>query len=405
MSLQGKRILLGVTGGIAAYKACELLRLLVKASADVEGMMTKAAAQFVGPLTIETLSGKPVAEDLWDPKMRLPHISLRKNKDLIVIAPATANIIAKAANGIADDLVSSTLLARECPLMLCPAMNVQMWRNAATVRNIQTLKGDGVLFSGPEAGSQACGDVGEGRLREPVQILEDIEAFFTPPILSGKKVLMTAGPTFEPFDPVRGITNGSSGRQAAAIAAAAVRAGAEVTIVSGPVAVPYPDKAAVIPVQQAQEMFKAVKNELAEHTPDAFIGVAAVGDWRPAEYSESKLKKEKDQDTLTIKLVKNPDILSYVGHSGICSVVIGFAAETDNLAENARKKLDCKAADMIVVNPASAIGSAQNQASFVTKDGIVVKGRSSKAELAEEIIETLADLLKKKEIETYETSN
>lgn len=195
------------------------------------------------------------------------------------------------------------------------------------------------------------------------------------------------------------------GRQAAAIAAAAVRAGAEVTIVSGPVAVPYPDKAAVIPVQQAQEMFEAVKKELAEHTPDAFIGVAAVGDWRPAKYSESKLKKEKDQDTLTIKLVKNPDILSYVGHSGICSVVIGFAAETDNLAENARKKLDCKAADMIVVNPASAIGSAQNQASFVTKDGIVVKGRSSKAELAEEIIETLADLLKKKEIETYETSN
>ena len=273
-----------------------------------------------------------------------------------------------------------------------------MWRNAATVRNVQTLKGDGVLFSGPEAGNQACGDVGEGRLREPVQILEDIEAFFTPPILSGKKVLMTAGPTFEPFDPVRGITNGSSGRQAAAIAAAAVRAGAEVTIVSGPVAVLYPDKATVIPVQQAQEMFAEVKKELTENKLDAFIGVAAVGDWRPAEYSENKLKKEKDQDTLTINLVKNPDILSYVGHSGLCAAVIGFAAETDNLAENARKKLKSKAADMIVVNPASAIGSAQNQASFVTKDGIVAKGRSSKAELAEEIIEALADLLKKKEI-------
>ena len=185
MSLQGKHILLGVTGGIAAYKACELLRLLVKAGADVEVIMTKAAAQFVGPLTFETLSGKPVAEDMWDPKMRLPHISLRKNKDLIVVAPATANIIAKAANGIADDLVSSTLLARECPLMLCPAMNVQMWRNPATVRNVRTLKGDGVLFSGPEAGNQACGDVGEGRLREPAQILEDVEAFFTPSILSG----------------------------------------------------------------------------------------------------------------------------------------------------------------------------------------------------------------------------
>ena len=398
MSLQGKRILLGVTGGIAAYKACELLRLLVKAGADVEVMMTKAAAQFVGALTFETLSGKPVAEDLWDPKMRLPHISLRKDKDLIVVAPATANVLAKIVNGIADDLVSSTLLARGCPLMLCPAMNVQMWKNPATARNVQILKGDGVLFSGPEAGSQACGDVGEGRLREPAQILEDIEAFFTPPILSGKKVLMTAGPTFEPFDPVRGITNGSSGRQAAAIAAAAVRAGAEVTIVSGPVAVLYPDKATVIPVQQAQEMFAEVKKELTENKPDAFIGVAAVGDWRPAEYSENKLKKEKDQDTLTINLVKNPDILSYVGHSGLCAAVIGFAAETDNLAENARKKLKSKAADMIVVNPASAIGSAQNQASFVTKDGIVAKGRSSKAELAEEIIETLADLLKKKEI-------
>ena len=304
MSLQGKHILLGVTGGIAAYKACELLRLLVKAGADVEVMMTKAAAQFVGPLTFETLSGKPVAEDMWDPKMRLPHISLRKNKDLIVVAPATANIIAKAANGIADDLVSSTLLARECPLMLCPAMNVQMWRNPATVRNVRTLKGDGVLFSGPEAGNQACGDVGEGRLREPAQILEDVEAFFTPSILSGKKVLMTAGPTFEPFDPVRGITNGSSGRQAAAIAAAAIRAGAEVTIVSGPVCVSYPDKAAVIPVRQAQEMFEAVKKELAEHTPDTFIGVAAVGDWRPVEYSESKLKKEKGQDTGFLEFCK-----------------------------------------------------------------------------------------------------
>ena len=216
--------------------------------------------------------------------------------------------------------------------------------------------------------------------------------------LSGKKVLMTAGPTFEPFDPVRGITNGSSGRQAAAIAAAAIRAGAEVTIVSGPVCVSYPDKAAVIPVRQAQEMFEAVKKELAEHTPDTFIGVAAVGDWRPVEYSESKLKKEKGQDTLTIKLIKNPDILSYVGHSGLCSAVIGFAAETDNLAENARKKLDSKAADMIVVNPASAIGSTQNQASFVTKNGIEAKELSSKAELAEEIIEALADLLKKRVI-------
>lgn len=393
MFLNGKNILLAVTGGIAAYKACELLRLLKKEGADVEVMMTEAAQQFISPLTFETLSGHRVATDMWDPSERLPHIALRNRKDLIVVSPATANILAKIANGIADDLVSSTLLARDCPMMVCPAMNVCMWENAATCRNVETLKNDGIVFSGPEKGIQACGDSGEGRLREPSSILEDIRAFFTPSILAGKKILMTAGPTFEAFDPVRGITNGSSGRQAAAIADSAARAGAELTIVSGPVTVSYPAKAKVIRVTDARQMFEAVQKELEEQKPDAFIGVAAVGDWRPAQYSETKLKKEPGEDTLTIKLVKNKDILSYVGHSGICKTVIGFAAETDNAVANARRKLEEKGADLIVLNPASAIGSNDNEATFVTEDAVYSTGELSKQDLADEIIGQLAKLL------------
>ena len=406
--LKGKHIILGITGSIAAYKAAYLLRLLIKRGAEVQVVMTPSGKEFITPVTLSSLSGKPVVSEFFTANTGEwhSHVDLGLWADALLIAPATAATIGKMANGIADNMLVTTYLSCKAPVFVAPAMDLDMYAHASTQRNLDMLRSYGNHIIEPATGELASHLTGKGRMEDPEKIVEILDRFFeTSKSLSGKKVLMTAGPTFEPFDPVRGITNGSSGRQAAAIAAAAVRAGAEVTIVSGPVAVPYPDKAAVIPVQQAQEMFEAVKKELAEHTPDAFIGVAAVGDWRPAEYSESKLKKEKDQDTLTIKLVKNPDILSYVGHSGICSVVIGFAAETDNLAENARKKLDCKAADMIVVNPASAIGSAQNQASFVTKDGIVVKGRSSKAELAEEIIETLADLLKKKEIETYETSN
>ena len=371
MSLQGKRILLGVTGGIAAYKACELLRLLVKAGADVEVMMTKAAAQFVGPLTFETLSGKPVAEDLWDPKMRLPHISLRKNKDLIVIAPATANIIAKAANGIADDLVSSTLLARECPLMLCPAMNVQMWRNAATVRNIQTLKGDGVLFSGPEAGSQACGDVGEGRLREPVQILEDIEAFFTPPILSGKKVLITAGPTYEKIDPVRFIGNYSSGKMGFALAEACAEAGAEVMLVAGPVSLKTNHSSIDrIDVESAEEMYRAVLSEY--DRSDIAIMCAAVADYAPETVSDVKLKRTGEDRILRLR--PNPDIAAELGRRkrpGQC--LVGFALETNDEEMNARLKMEKKNLDFIVLNSLRDAGAGfqcdTNKVTVIGKQG------------------------------------
>ena len=392
MSLQGKRILLGVTGGIAAYKACELLRLLVKAGADVEVRMTKAAALFVGPVRFETLSGKPVAEDLWDPKMRLPHISLRKNKDLIVIAPATANIIAKAANGIADDLVSSTLLARECPLMLCPAMNVQMWRNAATGRNIQTLEGDGVLFSGPEAGSQACGDVGEGRLREPVQILEDIEAFFTPPILSGKKVLITAGPTYEKIDPVRFIGNYSSGKMGFALAEACAEAGAEVMLVAGPVSLKTNHSSIDrIDVESAEEMYRAVLSEY--DRSDIAIMCAAVADYAPETVSDVKLKRTGEDRILRLR--PNPDIAAELGRRkrpGQC--LVGFALETNDEEMNARLKMEKKNLDFIVLNSLRDAGAGfqcdTNKVTVIGKQGEPVEiPCKPKIEVAADIVDII----------------
>lgn len=399
MSLHGKHILLAVCGGIAAYKSCELVRLLVKEGADVEVMMTEAATQFVTPLTFETLSGHPASVKMWDEERTLPHISLRQNKDLIVVVPATANMLAKIANGIADDLVSSTLLARDCPLMVCPAMNVRMWMNPATQRNVLRLAEDGILLSGPEAGVQACGDVGAGRLRDPQKILEDIISFFSPSFLKGTKVLMTAGATFEAFDPVRGITNGSSGLQAACIARSLVRAGAQVRVVSGLVSAAFPEKAEIIHVTSAQEMFEAVQTELKEQKPDVFIAVAAVGDWRPAAYSSTKLKKEDGVEELSVKLVKNPDILSFVGHSGICRLVVGFAAETENLEENARTKLARKNADLIVVNPASAIGSERNRAAFITENSFLPFEESSKQELADALVQTIASRLNQEQSE------
>lgn len=393
MNLHGKHILLAVTGGIAAYKACELVRLLRKEGADVEVVMSEAATHFIAPLTFEALSAHPVCTNIWEDQKPLAHISLRQNKDLIVVAPATANIIAKVANGIADDLISSTLLARDCPLMVCPAMNVKMWTNPATQRNVRQLRDDGVLLSGPESGSQACGDSGEGRLKEPQRILEDIRAFFSPSLLKDTKVLLTAGATFEAFDPVRGITNASSGLQAACIAQSLIRAGAEVTVVCGLVSASFPEKAQIVRVTSAEEMFDAVKAKLKELKPDVFVGVAAVGDWRPKTYSPTKLKKQDGVEELTLTLVKNPDILSFVGHAGVCRLVVGFAAETDSLEENARKKLASKGADLIVVNPASAIGSSRNQAAFVTDNNYQPFEETSKQELADELTKSIASLL------------
>ena len=395
--LQDKRILLVVTGGIAAYKSCELLRLLVKGGADVQVIMTENAEHFIGRTTFEALSGKPVITSEWTSDIAIPHIKLREGRDVMVIAPATANIMAKLAAGIADDLVSSTALARNCPLLIAPAMNVFMWNNPATQRNVSTLKGDGIHLSGPEAGLQACGDRGEGRMKEPEGILSDIISLLTPKTLTGRRVLITGGPTFEAIDPVRGITNLSSGKQAVAIAKAAFYAGADVTLVLGPVSIPPPQDCRIINVTSANEMLETVRSVLNKDPADIFISVAAVSDWRPISVSQQKLKKTPEVDTLNLRLVKNPGILEEVAQSGVCKVVIGFAAETENLIENARLKLIRKKADLIVANPSKAIGSSQNTPFFITENDVESLGTLSKQDLADKILAKAESLLKEKE--------
>lgn len=393
--LKNKRILLGVSGGIAAYKACELVRLLVKSGAEVRVMMTKAAEQFVGKTTFEALSGHPVETDQFKPSVPLAHIVLRDGCDLMVIAPATANIIAKTACGIADDLVCTTVLARACPLLIAPAMNVRMWNNAATQRNVCQLQCDGVFFSGPDSGELACGESGSGRMSEPQHLLEDIEAVFTPKVLEGKRVLITGGPTFEAIDPVRGITNLSSGKQAGAIAKAARNAGAQVTLVSGAVSARIPHGVRLIRVTGALDMMDAVLRE-AELHPDIFISVAAVSDFRVEKPSAKKIKKEDGTKTLTLTLVKNPDILQETAKSGLCRVCVGFAAESEDLVENGMKKLQKKGADLIVANHASAIGQDSNRAYFITKTGAEALEEMSKEELAQRIILEASNILSQK---------
>ena len=275
-----KRILLGLTGGIAAYKSALLVRLLVKAGYDVRVAMTESACRFITPVTLQALSGQTVWTDLWDPRIpdNMGHIELSRDRDLIVVAPASANFMAKVVHGAADDLLSTTCLARDCPLMLAPAMNRQMWDNPATQRNAAQLRKDGVLFAGPGAGEQACGETGLGRMLEPEEIFEEIEAFFQPKSLAGRSVLVTAGPTIEPIDPVRGITNASSGKMGYAVARAARQAGARVTLVSGPTALAAPAGVTRINVQTAQQMFDAVKKQVP--SVDVFVAVAAVADYR-----------------------------------------------------------------------------------------------------------------------------
>src|SRR5438132_11071555 len=309
--LKGKRILLGITGGIAAYKAAMLARLLVRAVADVRVAMTEAATRFVTPVTFQALSGQPVWSELWDPRVpdAMGHIELSRDRELIVVAPASADFMAKVAHGLADYHYSTLCLARRCPLMLAPAMNVEMWENAATQRNLGMLRDDGVLIEGPVAGDQACGETGYGRMLEPAQIAAQIEAFFAPKRLAGKRVLVTAGPTEEPVDPVRVLTNSSSGKMGYAVARAAHEAGAEVTLVSGPVALATPAGVSRIDVRTAEEMFAAVKK--AAPQSDVFISVAAVADYRPKDRLPRKLKKVNGR-AVNLELVENPDILAYV---------------------------------------------------------------------------------------------
>lgn len=354
-----KRIVLGLTGGIAAYKAAELARLLIKQGIEVQAAMTEAACHFITPATLQALTGKPVLTSQWhDADNGMAHINLSRAAAAIVIAPATADFIAKLAHGLADDLLSTLCLARNCPLLVAPAMNRQMWEHPATQRNIAQLRADGVIILGPDSGVQACGEEGMGRMQEAEQLAQDILASLQPKLLSGVKVLLTAGPTYEAIDAVRGITNRSSGKMGYAIARAALELGAQVTLVSGPTALLQPQGATVVNTTSAADMLEAVKQHVADS--DIFIGVAAVADYRVAQTSAQKIKKSSAN--LTLELVPNPDILAYVAALPQPPFCVGFAAESEKLREYAEQKRRAKKLPLLAANLAQqAIGADDNE--------------------------------------------
>ena len=388
-----KRILLGLTGGIAAYKSAQLVRLLVTSGYEVRVVMTESACRFITPVTLQALSGQTVWTDLWDARIpdNMGHIELSRDRDLIVIAPASANFIGRVAQGLADDLLSTLCLARDCPLMVAPAMNRQMWDNAATQRNVAQLKKDGVLFAGPEAGDQACGETGMGRMLEPDEIFEEVEAFFHPKVLAGKRVLVTAGPTIEPIDPVRCITNASSGKMGYAVAKAARQAGAKVTLVSGPTALVAPVGVERIDVQTAQQMFDVVKK--AASTADVFIAVAAVADYRVANQAKQKIKKG-ERKAMTLELVENPDILGFVARLPKPPFCVGFAAETEKLSAHAKEKRAKKGIPLLAANLAQqALGADDNEITLFDDAGEHALGRGAKLEQARKLIGHVAAML------------
>ena len=393
MELSGKRITLGVTGGIAAYKAAELVRQLVKLGATVRVVMTEAATRFVTPVTFQALSGHPVYCDQWDARVanNMAHIELSREADIILVAPASADFLAKLAHGLADDLVSTLALARNCPLLAAPAMNLQMWSNPATQRNVATLRSDGIALLGPASGDQACGEVGLGRMIEAEEIVEDVVAFFQPKHLAGKCVLMTAGPTFEAIDPVRGITNLSSGKMGFALARAAREAGADVTLVCGPVSQATPRGITRINVASALEMHAEVMQRIAGQ--DVFIGVAAVADYRPATPSAQKIKKDGSKAP-SIELVQNPDILADVAAMAEPPFCVGFAAESQNLAAYAQKKRLAKKIPLIVGNLIQdGFGGDQNKLALFDDTGETRLPPASKIELARALVAHIARLL------------
>ncbi|HYT48320.1 MAG TPA: bifunctional phosphopantothenoylcysteine decarboxylase/phosphopantothenate--cysteine ligase CoaBC [Burkholderiales bacterium] len=396
MTLKGKRILLGLTGGIAAYKAAELTRLLVKAGADVRVAMTGAATRFITPVTLQALSGQNVWTDLWDARVadNMGHIELSRDRELILVAPASADFLAKLAHGLADDLLSTLCLARRCPLMVAPAMNVEMWENVATARNAETLRADGVVISGPASGGQACGEMGMGRMTEPADILADVEFFFQPKRLQGKRVVVTAGPTEEPVDPVRVLTNTSSGKMGYAVARAAQEAGAEVTLISGPVSLPTPAGVARVDVRTAREMFDAVKKDA--KSADVFISVAAVADYRVKHPSGQKIKKANGR-SLSLELEENPDILAWVAALSKGPFCVGFAAESEQLGEHAKEKRARKNIPLIAANLAhEALGADENSITLYDDRGEHPLGRGPKLQLARKLVEHVAGMLPRK---------
>lgn len=390
--LSGKTLVLGVSGGIAAYKAAELTRLLIKAGARVHVVMTENGARFVTPTTFQALSGNPVWTDPWDDRRanNMSHIDLTRSADALLIAPATANTLAKIANGLADDLLSTLALARDCPLLVAPAMNRQMWGNPATQRNMTQLREDGVVVIGPDAGEQACGEVGEGRMSEPEAIREALIAFFQPRLLAGRTVLMTAGPTYEPLDPVRGITNISSGKMGYALARALAQAGARVQLVSGPVAMAAPQGVERTSVTTAREMHLAVMERVAQ--ADIFIGVAAVADYRPQEVADHKIKKSGEAPV--IRLERNPDILADVASLPAAPFCVGFAAESRDLETYARGKLEAKRLKLVVGNLVQdGMGGDTNQVVLFDAAGAHPLPLASKTEVAKGIVAHLARML------------
>ena len=414
LPLSSARILLIVGGGIAAYKSLELIRRLRDRGATVRVVMTSAAKEFITPLSAAALSGEAVRDDLFSltDESLIGHIELSRAADLVVVAPATANLLARMAGGLADDLATTLLLATDKRTLVAPAMNVRMWEHPATRRNVDRLKADGVLFVGPEPGAMACGEFGPGRLSEPPQILEAIEDVLAAGSalgyvssndklgpLSGRHVVVTSGPTFEPIDPVRYLGNRSSGRQGHAIAQAAVCADARVTLVTGPVTLPDPKGARVIHVETALEMRAAVEAAL---PADAFIAAAAVADWRVESIASSKMKKGRNGPP-ALRLVENPDILAEVSNNKALrpAFVIGFAAETENVTANARAKLRRKGCDLIVANSVaegtSTFGGATNQVDLIDAKGAESWPSMSKFEVADRIVRRLALELPKRQ--------
>ena len=392
--LHTKHLLLGITGGIAAYKAAEVARILVKKDINVQTVMTESACRFIGPATLQALTGKTVFTDLWDNRINnnMAHINISRDVNTILIAPASANFIAKLANGFADDLLSTLCLARNCPLFIAPAMNRQMWENSATQRNLVILQRDGVIILGPTNGTQACGETGMGRMLEAQKLVEEMLTFFQPKLLQDKHVLITAGPTYEAIDAVRSITNLSSGKMGYAVANAALEAGAKVTLISGPTCLEAPFGASLTNVTSAQEMFTAVKKKVPG--TDIFISVAAVADFFLAKNSKQKIKRTGGNMSLT--LTPNPDILEFVAKLSKPPFCVGFAAETENLEKNAEAKRRKKKIPLLAANLVpNAINSDESELILLDDKGKHLLPKAPKMEQARHIIKHLSLLYKK----------
>jgi len=395
--LAGKHIVIGLTGGIACYKAAELVRELVKAGATVQVVMTAAAEQFITAVTLQALSNRTVYTSQWDAREpnNMAHINLTREADAVLIAPASADFIAKLLHGRADDLLSLMCLARpieRCPLLVAPAMNREMWAHPATQRNLVQLAADGARVLGPGSGDQACGETGDGRMLEPAELLAEVVAFFQPKVLAGRRVLVTAGPTFEAIDPVRGLTNRSSGKMGFAIARAAAEAGAEVTLVAGPVALETPRHVRRVDVTSACEMHAAVMAAAA--SSDVFVATAAVADWRVDNAAAEKIKKSPGRAVPVFALVENPDILASVAALPRPPYCIGFAAETGDVVTHARAKLEKKKVPLVVGNRGPAtFGQDDNAIVLVDADGARELPRASKLVLARQLVAEIASRL------------